>query len=276
MLGFLIKEFDDDWVNFLKNVGINSCLLIPSNKKQNYFDENVEIVFSDEIANEIKERKVETIFIDRELDLKFSNAENIKIIENEYEKEIYKGYDAYALRSEKKEGFIYLPYFVDYEYFSNFKPSFPSFEKKKRILVLTKGLNIDIAILFEKFFPIFKKYETVFYKLDLPNRKNIIFISRSLNKKERAELFYFSSVIFAFENFKKEVLEAMSMGKIVYSLDGSYNSLKFSLNDNLEAKINRALEFNGYYPEMKAYAKDYNIEKVANIFKKELEILKII
>jgi hypothetical protein len=277
MIGFFLKEFDEDWVKFLKKVGIESCILIKNEGRKVVEDGNVKVVFSNDISNEIKSFGIKSIFIDYELDVKFNNVENIKIIENEFEKEIFKGYDAYALRKEKVEGFIYLPHFFDFEFFSNFKSKFKIFERKKRVLILSKNLTVDLAIVFEKILPLTKEnFEIVFYKIDLPNRKNMIFINRNLEKNERANLYYFSSSIFVFENFKKEILEAMSMGKFVYTLDSSFGSLRFSLNDNLLSKVKRALEFNEFYYDFILKAKKYSIENSSKIFKEEIQEVKIL
>jgi len=276
MIGFFLKEFDEDWVKFLKKTGIESCILIKSENRKVIEDENVKVIFSNDIPNEIKNFGIKSIFIDYELDVKFNNVENIKIIENEFEKEIFKGYDAYALRKEKIEGFIYLPYFFDFEFFSNFKSKFKIFEKKKRVLILSRNLTVDLAIVLEKILPLIKEnFEIVFYRIDLPNRKNMIFINRNLEKNERANLYYFSSSIFVFENFKKEILEAMSMGKFVYTLDSSFGSLKFSLKDNLLSKVKKAIEFNEFYYDFVLKAKKYSIENSSKIFKEEIQEIKI-
>jgi hypothetical protein len=89
-------------------------------------------------------------------------------------------------------------------------------------------------------------------------------------------LYYFSSSIFVFENFKKEILEAMSMGKFVYTLDSSFGSLKFSLKDNLLSKVKRAIEFNEFYYDFVLKAKKYSIENSSKIFKEEIQEIKIL
>jgi hypothetical protein len=277
MLSFLLKEYDEDWVKFLNNIDAECYILIKDENRKIIEEENVKIIFSNDISSEIKNLNIKSIFIDYELDIKFNNIENIKIIENKYEKEIFKGYDAYALRKEKVEGFIYLPYFFDFDFFSKFKSKFKIFEKKKRILILSKNVTIDLAIILEKIFPILKNnIEVIFYKIDLSNRKNMIFINRKLSKEERANLYFYSSVIFTFENFKKEILEAMSMGKFVYTLDASFGSLRFSLEDNLLSKLKKAIEFGEFYKEMIERAKNYSIENSSKIFEEELQRIKII
>jgi len=276
MLAFFLKEFDEDWVNFLKNVGVESFIFIKSEDRKVLEEENVKVIFSNDISSEIKKFGIKTIFIDYEIDVKFSNVENIKIIENEFEKEIFKGYDAYALRREKVEGFIYLPYFFDFNYFSSFTSKFKIFERKRRILILLKNVTVDLATIFEKVIPLLKNnFEIVFYRIELANRKNMIFINRKLEKEERAKLYYFSSAIFVFENFKKEVLEAMSMGKFVYTLDSCFDSLKFSLRDDLLQKIKKAISFGGFYFDMIEKARKFSIENSSKIFRKELEGIKL-
>lgn len=272
-IGFLLANLDEDLPKFLKNIDYEFVIIEKSNfEEQKHLDNNVKLVRTLNFEKVIKDEDIRILFIDKSIDYKNNNCINVKIVDNELE--IYAfDYDFYAVRSKKVENQIYFPYFIDFNFFSNYSNKLKKYEKVRRITILTNSFDASLISLIEKLSELKKEIKdlifTIYKATTNQNYKSIVFISRELNKEERAKLYFFSDLIISIEDRKKEVLEAMSMKKIVITNDGFLNTPNLSFG-NIVNKVKRLLEFKEYEAN-KVIASEFDIENSSKIFEKELK-----
>jgi len=272
-IGFLLNEIEEDLIDFLNKINFEFVIIQKSfEKEEEQFKENVKLIKTANFEKAIKDNDIRILFVSKEIDYKSKECINVKIVDNEYERFVF-DYDFYAIRTKKLEDAIYFPYFIDFDFFSNYRNKFKKYEKVKRITLLTNSIDITLVSFLEKFVKLrnkVKNLQFLVYKASNPSKIDFInFIDRNLNKKERADLYYFSDLIISLEDRKKEVLEAMSMKKVVVTNDGFLNTPQLSF-ENFENKILRLIDF-GEYEVNKIIAQEYSIENSAQIFEKELK-----
>ncbi len=273
-VGFYVENYDEDFLNFLSNINFEFLIFKKSENEKEKLYRNVRIFETRNIKQKIIETQTKIIFVEKNLELEKNDYILIKIVDNSFEKILFPKYENFAFRVEKSE--IYFPYFIDFEFFSNYKNKMKKFEKFKRITIFCKSISFEFFELNRILVKELIKRKVIFqvyglFDQNFANQKNFIFIRRNLSKEERAQLYYFSDLIICLDNFKKEVLEAMAMGKNVLTLDG-FSNIKFDLHDKkLIKKIERFLNFSGINEFAKEYAKDFDIKNASKIFEKELK-----
>ncbi|MEM0242940.1 MAG: hypothetical protein QXT34_00580 [Candidatus Aenigmatarchaeota archaeon] len=272
-IGFLLDKIDEDIIKFLSLINYETVIFEKSKEFGEYFPENnIKIIKTLNFENAIKQEDVKILFVDKNVNFKSNYAINIKIVENELERYIF-DYDFYAIRNKKIENCIYFPYFIDFDFFSNFKSKFKKFDRIKRITILTNSFDATLISILEKLMSLKKEIKNLYFIVyQVYSEKTfpfVNFISRELSKTERAELFLNSSLIISIENRKKEVLEAMAMKRIAITNDGFANTLKINF-DKLLFTIKRALDFVEYEVN-KIVASEYDIKKSAKIFENEIK-----
>lgn len=274
-IGFLLDKVDEDIIKFLSLINYEIIIFEKSKESGEYFSENnIKIIKTLNFESAIRQEDVKILFIDKNINFKSNYAVNVKIVENELERYVF-DYEFYAIRNKKVEDCIYFPYFIDFEFFSNFKSKFKKFDKINRITILANSFDTGLVSFLEKILELKKLIKNLnFIVYQATSDKVypfITFISRELSKKERAELYLNSNLIIAIENKKKEVLEAMAMKKIVITNDGFLGTPNINFG-NFLAKIQRLLNFEEYEANQ-LIAKEYDYRNSAKIFEKELREL---
>lgn len=272
-IGFLVKKLDEDFAEFLNYINYEFVVIEKSDENsESFLKDNVKLIKTLNFEKFIVENDIKFLFIDKEIDFKSKHAINIKIIDNELEKFVF-DYDNFAIRSKKIENSIYFPYFIDFEFFSNFYSKLKKYDKIKRITILTNSFDVVLVSFLEKLLELRKSIEKLNFIVYGTESNRIIpfvnFISRELNKKERAELYLNSDIIIAIEDRKKEILEAMAMKKIILTNDGFLGLPNINFG-NIINKIERLLNFKEYEANQ-IIAREFSIKNASKIFEKELK-----
>lgn len=282
-IGFLTKFFDEDLSKLLGLIKEYEFFILEKNREESEvsLNDNVKLIRTLNFEKIIRDNEIKILFIDKDIDLKSDSTINIKIIDNELESLIF-DYEFFAVRTKTSEKNIYFPYFIDFNFFSKYKNKLKKYDRITRITILTNSFEITLVSFLEKLLELRKlkgNLNLIVYKIFLNNQNYhqyhqysypfVNFITRELNKKDRAELFFNSNLIIALENRKKEVLEAMALKRIVITNDGFLGTPTLNF-DNFFSKIERLLSI-GEYEANQIISKQFDIESVAKIFEEELQ-----